>query len=96
MSEQENKRRILMGGSVVILIILGITFFSERGLLKARKLTLERDLIVTQARLLENENKKLAKTAQLLRTDMQTIERAARSELNLVREDEILYKFIDK
>ena len=78
---------------MITLLVLAYTFFSERGLLKSRGLSMERDAIVLKANSTETENRILSAEIESLRSDMKTIEKTARTELDMVREDEILYKF---
>ncbi len=83
-------------GIFVISLMVIYTIFSERGLLKVRELTLDRDSIKSMSTRLEAENTKLEGHISALDKDIKVIEKAARSELDLVRKDEILYKFADK
>ncbi len=89
------KDKVIWGGTAVILLLLFYTLFSERGLLKAKELANERDAIIVATKALEEDNRRLAIKTKALREDMTVIEKAARNELDLVREDEILYKFIE-
>ena len=89
------KDRILWGGAAVIVLLLFYTLFSDRGLLKARELANERDAIIVATKALEEDNRRLTAKTTALKQDMRAIEKAARNELDLVREDEILYKFIE-
>lgn len=91
----KNKRpnEVVWGGILITAIVLAYTFFSERGLVKSRVLSMERDAIVLKANGTETENRILSAEVESLRSDMKTIEKTARTELDMVREDEILYKF---
>lgn len=91
----QGNNKLFLGGLSIILFLLFYTFFSERGLLKSRQLTGERDAIITQAKTLAVENRHLTEVNKALKTDLKTIERAARSTLDLVKENEILYKFAE-
>lgn len=86
----------IVWGSISIaitLLILSYTFFSERGLIKSRVLSMERDVIVLKANDVEADNRMLSTEIESLRSDKRSIEKAARTELYMLREDEILYKF---
>lgn len=86
----------IIWGSISIaitILILSYTFFSERGLIKSRILSMERDVIILKANDVEADNRMLSTEIESLRNDKRSIEKAARTELYMVREDEILYKF---
>lgn len=87
--------KLFWGGASIVFLLLFYAVFSERGLLKVRRLSLERDTIKMRSSVIAEENRKLAKEAEALKHDIKAIERAARSQLDLVRKDEILYKFAD-
>ncbi len=82
-------------GISVISFLLFYTIFSDRGILKVRELTLERESIKSIAVKLETENIRMETSINGLNDDLKVIEKAARNELDLVRKDEILYKFSD-
>jgi len=84
---------VVWGGILIIALILAYTFFSERGLVKSRLLSAERDDIILKANSIEAENRILSAEIKSLQGDMKAIEKSARTELDLVREGEILYKF---
>ncbi|MDH3976396.1 MAG: septum formation initiator family protein [Deltaproteobacteria bacterium] len=87
----ENKFTWLYVFTFVLLLLY--TFFSERGLIRVHQLATERDNIIMRSQIVEGENKKLLSKALLLKNDFKEMEKTARAELDLVREDEILYKF---
>ena len=91
---EENKKTIFVGVAIISLFFF-FTIFGDRGLTKVRLLTLERDALKEKADAIEEENRILTREIALLKNDIRTIERAARGQLDLVREDEILYKFAD-
>ncbi|MDT8318497.1 MAG: septum formation initiator family protein [bacterium] len=82
-------------GILLAALFLAFTVFSDRGLLRVRKLSAERDAIAEAARLMEKQNKNLATEKNALKDDMDTIERAARENLDMTRSDEIIYKFVE-
>lgn len=90
-----NKKKLLFGMFVVSFMLL-YTVLNERGLLKVRELIAERESIKSMSIRLEAENSKLESQIYALSKDIKVIEKAARNELDLVRKDEILYKFADK
>jgi len=91
--KNKGSNEVVWGGILITALILAYTFFSERGLVKSRILSMERDAIVLKANSIEAENRILSAEVTSLQNDMKAIEKSARTELDLVREDEILYKF---
>ncbi len=82
-------------GILLVALLVVYTFFSDRGLLKVGKLSAENDAIVEATRLMKEQNKSLASEKDALENDLDTIERAARENLDMTRSDEIIYKFIE-
>lgn len=84
-----------MLGLAIISFLLFYTVFSERGLMKGRQLAMQRDALIAKSNFIKDENRQLSEELARLTSDIKTIEKAARSQLDLVKEDEILYKFTD-
>lgn len=82
-------------GILLAALFLAFTVFSDRGLLRVSRLSAERDAIAEAARLMEIQNKSLAGERTALKNDLDTIERAARENLDMTRSDEIIYKFVE-
>lgn len=77
-----------------IVIITGLlTVFGERGLVKAYRLTSERDDIRAKVAKLQRENQYLRGELTSLRSDRRYVEDIARKDLGLVREGETVYRF---
>jgi len=93
---KNNQKIFLWAGVAVVVLILIYTAFSERGLFKVRQLLYDRDSIKAQIKHTMDENIKLKREAAALSNDMHTIERTAREQLDLIKKNEILYKFGDK
>lgn len=80
-----------------VVIITGLlSIFSERGLVKAYRLTKEKDMIKTKVEKLKRENQYLRGELASLRSDKHYIEDMARKELGFVREGETVYRFRDE
>lgn len=80
-----------------IVIITGIlTIFGERGLIKAYRLSSERDEIRVKVEKLRRENQYLRGELASLRSDRHYVEDMARRELGFVREGETVYRFRDE
>lgn len=73
---------------VVVLLGLG-----DRGLIRLYRTEMERQAYVEKIRELARENEKLMAEIRRLRTDMKYIESVARKELNVIKENEIIYVF---
>ena len=90
-SLSENKTTLIYVIAVSLLLIY--TFFSERGLIRVYELSMERDYIKTKSSKLDIENNILQSQGMALKSNFNEMEKTARAELDLVREDEVLYKF---
>jgi len=74
------------------LLIAYYTIFGERGILRMRKLGRNLESIRASTQNLKEENEGLKSEIRLLQEDEDYIEKIAREELGLAREDEIVYK----
>lgn len=82
-------------GILLAALFLAFTIFSDRGLLRIARLSDEKEAIVEATRLMEKQNESLAGERDALKNDINTIERAARENLEMTRSDEIIYKFVE-
>jgi len=78
---------------LVVLLILGVALFGEKGVVRLVKLMRERENLATEVQKLKEENQQLKKEIEALRTDQRYLEQLARKELGMVREDELVYQF---
>lgn len=67
--------------------------FGERGLIRLYHTEMERQAFIERIRRLDEENKALLKEVQRFRTDMEYVESVVRRELNLIKKNEIIYRF---
>ncbi len=79
----------------LVVLMLGFALFGERGMLhmlnlSGHKATLEQELTE-----IETQNKKLRVEIAALKSDHRYIERIARTELGMVRDDELVFQFAD-
>lgn len=95
MSKTTQNSRFIYVGVVAIVLILCLAIFGDNGLIKVGRLATMRDSIKEQSALLTDENVRLKAETDILQQDLYAIEKLSRSELDLVRENEILYKFTD-
>lgn len=67
--------------------------FGEQGLIHLYRIEMERQAYVDRIHQLTQEKQALMEEVQRLKTDMKHIESVARKELNLIKENEIIYRF---
>jgi cell division protein FtsL len=90
-----SRRLLLVPLLVLILMLLGLAVFGERGLLRALHALQQKEELQGEIRKLEETNAALQREIEALRRDQRYLERIARKELGLVREDELVYQFPD-
>ena len=87
---------LLLLSGFILVILMALTIWGEQGLLAMwRK---QRDVagLVREIEAIERENARLSHEIQHLRNDMTHIETIAREELGLVKENELVFEFVDK
>ena len=67
--------------------------FGERGFIHLYRMEKDRQAHVERIRSLEKENQTLLEEINRLRTDKEYLESVARTELGLVKDNEVLYRF---
>ncbi len=87
------KRRFPVWFILLIVVLLGLTFFGDRGLLQIIKANQQLAELEKQLQYLEQVNAELRQEIDALRTDLLTIESLARRELGMVRDNERVYQF---
>ena len=91
-----NKRKIwkislfILCSSGVIAAWLG---FGEHGLIHLYRTEMERQEHIDKIRRLAEENEVLLEEVHRLRTDMKYVEFVARKQLNLIKQNEVVYRF---
>jgi cell division protein FtsB len=70
--------------------------FGDHGLIHLYHKDMERQARVETIRRLAEENQSMLEEIRRLRTDMKYIESVARKELNLIKQNEIVYRFDKK
>lgn len=68
-------------------------WFGEGGFVRLYRSEAERQACLERIRRLAAENQALLNEIHLLRTDMKYLESVARRELNLIKENEVVYRF---
>ena len=87
---------LLLLSSLILVTLMALTIWGERGLLAMWDKQREVAELVQDIEAIERENARLSHEIYLLRDDMQHIETIAREELGLVKEDELVFEFVDK
>ena len=80
---------------VLCLFVLSVIWlwFGEGGFARLYRSEAERQSCIERIHRLAKENETLLDEVKLLRTDMKYVESMARRELNLVKENEVIYRF---
>jgi len=84
--------------SLVILVLLNILLviiFGDRGLVEVDRLKGERDRLLKDNRDLQQQNHSLRREIERLKTDPAYIEHVARQELGMIGRDEVIVRFND-
>ena len=70
--------------------------FGEQGLIHLYRTEMERQAHMDRIQRLAEENQSLMEEIDRLRTDMKYVESVARRQLNLIKENEVIYRFEKK
>jgi len=83
---------------VLCLLFLSVVWlwFGEGGFARLYRSEAERQACIKRIHRLAEENQRLLDEVKLLRTDMKYVESVARRELNLIKENEIIYRFSEE
>lgn len=77
----------------LIALVMGFALFGDRGVIHLFQLNHQKTLLLEEVATVEQQNDDLRTKINALRTDRSTIERIARTELGMVREDELVFQF---
>jgi cell division protein FtsB len=92
MGQKKDKKIFLMAFIAVLLVISGAAVIGDAGLLDVLKLKKERNDIARRTAELQQDNRRLSREIELLKTDNRYIAKVARRELGMIGSNEILYK----
>lgn len=95
-SAQERIRLLKFWPLTLVALLLGIALFGDRGVLHYLKLNRQKAEILTELDQIERLNRTLRNEISALKNDRRYIERLARTELGMVREDELVFQFTSK
>ncbi len=102
MAGGENQSAQTRGGRMkfwslgLVALVLGLAFFGDRGVLHFIKLSNQKAMIAAELEQVEKQNSGLRQEIAMLRGDRHYIERLARTELGMVRDDELVFQFAEK
>jgi len=80
----------------LVALILGFALFGERGVLHMFKLSAQKDDIAQSLAVTQQQNDVMRSEIAALHSDRKAIERIARTELGMVRDDELIFQFSGK
>jgi cell division protein FtsB len=81
---------------IILCVIVGVgawLWFGEGGFVRLYRTESERRACIERIKRLAQENQRLLNEVRRLRTDMGYVESVARKQLDLVKEDEVIYRF---
>ncbi len=84
---------------IVLCLLIGIVAwlgFGEQGLIHLYRTEMERQAHMDRIQRLAEENQRLMEEIDRLRTDMKYVESVARRQLNMIKENEVIYRFEKK
>ncbi len=80
----------------LVALILGFALFGDRGILHMLKLSSQKAELADKVSKFEAQNEQLRIEISALKNDRKYIERVARTELGMVRDDELVFQFQDR
>lgn len=100
-SSESKKQKFHLGvqgrfALLIIVVMLALALFGEKGVLRAYKLSQEKHALETEIQSLQENNEALREEINLLRNDLEYLEDVARRELGMVKDDELVYQFLPK
>ena len=78
---------------VFAVVSVPLRILSEEGLPRYRKLRVQLERVTTENAQLGRDIARLSREVEGLRSDPEAVERIARDELGMIREDEVLFQF---
>ncbi len=92
MGQKKGKKVFLTALLAVIVVISGLAVLGDAGLLDVIRLKKERNEIARRTAELQQDNRRLSREIELLKTDKRYNAKVARRELGMIGSNEILYK----
>lgn len=88
--------RLSLWPLAVVALILGFALFGDRGILHMLNLSGQKATLSQELTEFEAQNEELRIEIAALRSDRRYIERIARTELGMVRDDELVFQFAER
>jgi cell division protein FtsB len=92
-SPKTNFFRVILPGIIIAILVLSWLAFGDRGFKWVYTMEKERQKYLERIKKLEAANEELRLEIDRLKYDRDYIETAARKELGLLKENEVIYKF---
>jgi cell division protein FtsB len=80
----------------LIAVVMGFALFGDRGVIQMVRLNNQKAELLEEVAAVELKNGALREEINALRSDRRTIERIARTELGMVRQDELVFQFTSR
>ncbi len=90
-----DRGRLNLWPLALVALILGFALFGDRGILHMLKLSGLKTTLAQKLTASETQNEEFRVEIAALRSDRRYIERIARTELGMVRDDELVFQFTD-
>lgn len=90
---RSGRGRLSLWPFALIALVMGFALFGERGVVHMLQLNSQMGELQAELAAIEQQNSALQDEIQALRSDRRTIEQLARTELGMVREDELVFQF---
>ena len=87
--------KTILFGSLIILLVVSWLAFGDRGFIYLYKKDEERQEYLEKIKNLKIANQKLKDEIERLQSDREYIEEPARKEFDLVKKNEVIYKFVE-
>ena len=94
-ASRPDEGRLNLWPLALVALILGFALFGDRGILHMLKLSGQKATLSQKLAEFETHNEGLRVEITALRSDRNYIERIARTELGMVRDDELVFQFTD-
>ncbi len=93
---RSEKGRLPLWPFTLIALLLGVALFGDRGVVHMLRLNTQKAELLAEVAAVEHQATTLREEIQALHSDRRTIERIARTELGMVREDELVFQFTSR
>lgn len=90
---EKSGKRLPVFPVLIVLLLLGLAVFGDKGLVKVIKLNGHRASLELEVARLEQVRDELHQEIEALNSDHRYLERLARRELGMVKDDELVYQF---